>query len=227
MRRVLMTALGAAASIAIASPASAVVTLATTNGSPLSNQIFGVAGADAIHVYGTAPSNGGPSNVEYTGNTDLHITSGFAQIQDAGTQGDLFQIVINPDDLFDLMKLSVQLEGTAGTVTVYYLLSSSILDANVIASYTQIAGAFASGQNDNQNYLLSGGTFSGIMVSSTSPISVFQVKQNSYQLAGTTPPVGSVPEPATWGMMLLGFGGMGLALRRSRRRSKATLMQIA
>ena len=224
MRRLLMTGLGAAASIAIASPAAAAVSLSLTNGSPLSNQIFGVAGTDGIHVYGTAPSNGGPANVEYTGNTDLHITSGFAQIQDAGTQGDLFQIIINPDDLFDLMKLSVQLEGTSGTVTVYYLLSSSILDANLIASYTQIAGSFASGQNDNQNYLISGGTFSGIMVSSTSPISVFQVKQNSYQLAGTPPPPGSVPEPATWAMMLLGFGGIGMAMRRRRKKG---LLQVA
>ena len=222
--RILFTALGAAASIAIASPAAAAVTLTTTNGAPLTNQIFGVAGTDGIHVYGTAPSNGGAANVEYTGNTDLHITSGFAQIQDAGTQGDLFQIIINPDDLFDLMKLSVQLEGQAGTVTVYYLLSSSLLDANTIASYTQIAGSFSSGQNDNQNYLISGGTFSGIMVSSTSPISVFQVKQNSYQLAGTPPPPGSVPEPATWAMMLLGFGGIGVAMRRRR---KQGLLQIA
>lgn len=219
-----MTALGAAASIAIASPAAAVVSLTTTNGAPLSNQIFGVAGADGIHVYGTAPSNGGAANVEYTGNTDLHITSGFAQIQDAGTQGDLFQIIINPDDLFDLMKFSVQLEGQAGTVTVYYLLSSSVLDANLIASYTQIAGSFQSGQNDNQNYLISGGTFSGIMISSTNPISVFQVKQNSYQLAGTPPPPGSVPEPATWAMMLLGFGGIGITMRRRRKKG---LLQVA
>ena len=28
---------------------------------------------------------------------------------------------------------------------------------------------------------------------------------------------GSVPEPATWSMMLLGFGGMGVALRRRRK----------
>lgn len=30
-------------------------------------------------------------------------------------------------------------------------------------------------------------------------------------------PVGSVPEPATWAMMLLGFAGIGLAVRRSRK----------
>jgi len=34
----------------------------------------------------------------------------------------------------------------------------------------------------------------------------------------------AVPEPATWGMMLLGFAGMGLAIRRRRR---PALAQIA
>lgn len=36
----------------------------------------------------------------------------------------------------------------------------------------------------------------------------------------------AVPEPATWAMMLLGFGAIGTAMRRNRRRN-ATLMQIA
>jgi hypothetical protein len=38
--------------------------------------------------------------------------------------------------------------------------------------------------------------------------------------------VPGVPEPATWGMMLLGFAGIGMAMRRRRRTSNA-LMQIA
>jgi hypothetical protein len=37
---------------------------------------------------------------------------------------------------------------------------------------------------------------------------------------------GAVPEPATWAMMLIGFGGVGAAMRRSRKR-QAELMQIA
>ena len=36
----------------------------------------------------------------------------------------------------------------------------------------------------------------------------------------------AVPEPATWAMMLLGFGAVGTALRRSRRR-KPRLLQLA
>jgi len=34
---------------------------------------------------------------------------------------------------------------------------------------------------------------------------------------------GGVPEPVTWAMMLLGFGGIGMAARRARRRSAAAL----
>jgi hypothetical protein len=36
-----------------------------------------------------------------------------------------------------------------------------------------------------------------------------------------TPPPPSLPEPATWAMMLLGFGAIGLALRRGRRTTLA------
>jgi hypothetical protein len=43
---------------------------------------------------------------------------------------------------------------------------------------------------------------------------------NAYLFTST-----SVPEPATWALMLLGFGGIGMALRRNRR--KQGLMQIA
>jgi len=36
----------------------------------------------------------------------------------------------------------------------------------------------------------------------------------------------AVPEPATWALMLIGFGGMGIAMRR-RRRTSAALPQMA
>ncbi|WP_114226728.1 MULTISPECIES: PEPxxWA-CTERM sorting domain-containing protein [Sphingomonas] len=39
--------------------------------------------------------------------------------------------------------------------------------------------------------------------------------------------VSAVPEPSTWALMLLGFGGMGLAMRRDRRRSSSMLAQVA
>jgi hypothetical protein len=51
-------------------------------------------------------------------------------------------------------------------------------------------------------------------------------KTGGYSLVSQPIPVNAVPEPATWAMMLLGFSGIGMALRRSRRRSGA-LMQVA
>ena len=39
------------------------------------------------------------------------------------------------------------------------------------------------------------------------------------------PPPSAVPEPGTWGMMLIGFGGMGAAMRR--RRQSAALPRVA
>lgn len=38
--------------------------------------------------------------------------------------------------------------------------------------------------------------------------------------------IAAVPEPATWAMMLIGFGGMGFAMR-GRRRNQSLLQQLA
>ena len=37
---------------------------------------------------------------------------------------------------------------------------------------------------------------------------------NTFQILGS---IAGVPEPASWALMLVGFGGLGAALRRSRR----------
>jgi hypothetical protein len=43
----------------------------------------------------------------------------------------------------------------------------------------------------------------------------------------TSTSIPDVPEPATWGLMLLGFGGMGMVMRRSRRSNSKMLRQLA
>lgn len=49
---------------------------------------------------------------------------------------------------------------------------------------------------------------------------------DTFRLVNLRTGAGGVPEPATWAMMLLGFGGIGIAMRRSRRRN-GVLSQIA
>ena len=38
----------------------------------------------------------------------------------------------------------------------------------------------------------------------------------------STRPIAAVPEPATWAMMISGFGAVGAGLRRNRRRGQAS-----
>jgi hypothetical protein len=49
----------------------------------------------------------------------------------------------------------------------------------------------------------------------------------SGQLSFGTTSVPGVPEPATWGMMLIGFGGVGFGLRRRKASDKAARVRVA
>jgi hypothetical protein len=49
--------------------------------------------------------------------------------------------------------------------------------------------------------------------------------KNNYDLVSLPIPVNGVPEPATWAMMLLGFAGVGMTMRR--RRTGQVLAQVA
>jgi len=100
-----------------------------------------------------------------------------------------------------------------GNVTIYYQMGGSWFEATPNGGYFQKA-------NGNNTYLLQGGVFSAVKVVSDSPFKEY--KQNSITLGNI-----AIPEPGSWMLMLLGFGGMGVALRRGRRRSKPTLMQMA
>ena len=65
------------------------------------------------------------------------------------------------------------------------------------------------------------------MITITNPITRYQVTGANGEGSGIGTPGGNppVPEPATWAMMLMGFGATGYAMRRRRR--SAGLPQVA
>ena len=90
---------------------------------------------------------------------------------------------------------------------------------------SQTIYSYPTGTPTDQFYLsnlgtinFTGGQVTGISIGSTSLVG------NAFHGFGgksfALNVVGSVPEPGTWAMMLLGFGGIGLAVRR--RKSAAT-----
>jgi hypothetical protein len=216
--RVYLTAIAAAAAIALSVPAGAVVTVTDTTGTPLDNQIYGIA-ATGTTVYGSSPNNDGIANVTFTGDTQISVGSGFAQIHDANNVEDWYSLIINPNLDFSEFKFSTQLTGQGGTITVKALLAGTALDPTNLANFTTV-GSYSAGIG-NLNKLLSGGTFDAFAIVSSTPIEFFEVKQMSFN--GVT---AAVPEPGTWALMLLGFGAVGAGLRRSRKKN-GRILQVA
>jgi hypothetical protein len=63
------------------------------------------------------------------------------------------------------------------------------------------------------------------LAAGTFNLAITGVNRGNGSLGGTITirDVGAVPEPATWAMMLLGFGAIGVGFRRSRRQQTALL----
>jgi len=242
MRRVLKTALAGAAAIGLSSAANASVVLSAVNGPNLDVAIKASTtntANDTTQVFGCTQNNGQCANVTFTGDAAVHITdgAGFAAISDVDGGGVFRAITSDPVPAFSAYQFSIQL-ADASFILVQYSLDGTTW-ANAIAG--GVTNPFAQNGNTLKDYQITGTAgeaISAIRVSTCATAvvgtcnetgtgagtgqGIFLFKQNSINLA-TTPPV---PEPATWAMMLLGFGGIGMAMRRSRPRG-AMLMQIA
>lgn len=244
MRKLTLSILaGACAFVAIA-PASATVLLEPINGPNLATQIHASktdTQNNQMVVFGSTASGGQSADVTFTANTAVNITDnggGFASIGDANAIPNFTQLVIDPTaSNFNALQFSVQLVD-AGYVFIDYMLAGSTTFMSALTG----TNPFQQNGKTNADYQISGADFTSIRITTCTlaidctanaiellggtgtGTGIFLEKQNSITL---TPPVTSpVPEPATWAMMLFGFGAMGASLRRSRRR-KGDILQIA
>jgi len=217
MRRVLKIALATAAISLTASPAFA--QSATVNGATLST-----GGSTTIHF-------GGPAGSTASADLFLQLTNASTA---AGTYDFSYTFTNTNPSVSNLVNFGFTTAPTllniTGTGMNFYLNPN-----NFPGGFTVNACAGPSGNNTcdaaNGQADLFSGTFELTFAGGTSSITLANFVDRYASLtqlngiSGEGTPVGGVPEPATWAMMLLGFGGIGMAMRRSRR--SATLMQVA
>jgi hypothetical protein len=233
------------AALGAATPASATVVLTAVNGSNL--PVFIKASTtntqdNNVQVFGCTQNNGQCANVTFTANTPVGITdgAGFAAISDVAGGALFTAITSDPVPTFNAYQFSIQLLD-AGFFLAQYSLNDGATWVNALSG--PLANPISQGQMQLRDYqltALNGEVLTAIRLSTCATallsscntaggtagtgVGIFLFKQNSINLSTVAPP--PVPEPATWGMMLLGFAGIGMAMRRSRRRDGA-LMQVA
>lgn len=219
MRRALKIALAGAA-IALgtaATPAAAVTLQQCTSGASCVSGTTNV-NLDAYNAPGSLTVTGtvgvGGPVVNFTSDNGLLETNtGAATIFTAS--GDL------------LSQLTFTLLTGSFTAAEFNLEGGSIKAMDIVLSTSSGASKVISITNANGSNIFDiiadpGESFTGASFVATAPNGFKDFKQLRLVLAPGTAPV---PEPATWGMMLLGFAGIGMAMRR--RRSGNALMQIA
>jgi hypothetical protein len=239
MRRVLITALAAAATIVITSPALADV------GRVAASSVQGtlVHGTNTEQTAATVTGNlgqNGPTIVNF--DADTTGPGDLLRLQDGSGQADVTGAEITlggtPNDTYDIMSGNIYLTGHAGMQDIEFAFTSGAVGTiNFIVSAVNSLGVAEVPFTFNNVAIGNGDTFYAFLASNgesitnlhysinSPPGSITLIKQVRIDLAGQFN--SGVPEPGTWAMMLLGFGGIGMALRRSRRRSTRTLMQIA
>jgi hypothetical protein len=170
---------------------------------------FPVTGDPGVAAGGANFFSGGPSNASSSASQVIDISAGFASI-DLGTVGfDLSAYLGGYDGQNDNAVLTISfLDAVSAVLGGATLGPVSNLDrgfatgllfrstsgfvpvgarsVNVNLQMTRTAGAYNDGYADNLSLVLRGGGDAG------------------------------VPEPSAWALMLMGFGGLGAALRRRR-----------
>lgn len=217
MHKLLLGIAGVAA-LAVASPAGAAVVIGSNV--PGTSPYSGPAPTYDFDTPGTTPTTVG-GGVITTGTTPGLFAQPF------GSTGNYFSVgpstsspgTIDLSSFGDIFAISI----LWGSIDTYNTLEFIDSVGNVIADFTGteiIAPANGDQSSPATNRVVqfnfSGGDealVAGIRLTST---------QNAFELDNIA--VNPVPEPATWAMMLLGFGAVGFAMRRRR---SPVLMQLA
>jgi hypothetical protein len=215
--RKMLLAGGIATASLMSVPASATIILVDASSIQGGIVLFNAGTQTGPMVVGT--TNNGLINVNFTGTSTnsniISATGGQARVEGAENT-----ITNAPTDTFGLNSLQFALSGGS---------TFNNLEFNLFGG-TATSASFAITDNEGvlftfNNLLLGSGSnffgFQGILGESIRDVTVTAnggsfTDMRQVRLDAVTP-VGVVPEPGTWAMMLVGFGAAGVSLRRRRR----------
>ena len=226
-----MTALAAASALALSAPASAAIV----------NQSASASQGTLVHGTGTEQTAtdiianlgpGGPTIVHFNGDTTQTVsTTDLLHLQGGQGQADVTGAVISGNNTYAIFAGDVYLTGHVGMTWIEFALTGTNSNSPGFIDFL-----LSDGLGGTQAFHLalgSGDTHYGFGVTGLSTITNVH-----YATDPTTSTIdlikqvriiaapGAIPEPATWAMMLMGFGGIGMAMRRSRK-VNGRLLQVA
>lgn len=212
MKRIVLAATAVAASVLAAAPANAVAIPVGSNislngyvtATPTGGNISQATGLDFNTVFGT-PSPGTPGVLSsYGAGTGVFAGITCSNPAGCGTIQDIASLVVGAQTINNFVIL------TGGT--------------NVNPIMFTLLGIDAIGRGTPDVLTFSGsGTINYSGFDPTPGSFIFTAQGGTITSFSATTLARAVPEPATWGMMLLGFAGIGFAMRRRRQPALAQL----
>jgi hypothetical protein len=210
MRKIMLAFAGTAA-LTAASAANAAITIGSgsqisINGSVITNTADASQATALDFTTGTTSNGSAPGILStFNGGATGSFAGQFCGGPNCGTISDIATLALGPTSISPFFALT---DGVTFSLT-----SITSIDRSVAG----ILGFIGTGTF--------GGTLGGVALNPASANFSFSTQGgNVTTFSATTTATTAVPEPVTWALMLLGFGGMGMALRRRRR---PALAQVA
>jgi len=231
MRKVSLAAAAVVALAAFCAPASAATLVLDQSGNNLAEMVHGTSGGTTTGTTLSLLGQGGNVPLQYSSSDVLSVTgSGVAQV--GGNSGGFTDLTITAGSgtAFTSFKFNLGMPnfpGYSGTFNFDALVT-------FVGGGMQPFNNFSAGDGNGNNrftFAAQGSELiSKIQISDleglftknnqpniTGPFDFDTLKQASFNFAA----VSGVPEPATWAEFILGFGAIGVALRRRRSQTAA------